>query len=144
MSFITQTPIEFDTLALLTPRSDAGALSTFFGIVRDKNLGRAVLRLHYECYVSMAERRISEIREEAIDRYGLSGVGIVHRVGTLEIGEIAVAVAVSAVHRAEAFEACASIVEAIKHTVPIWKKETFVDGTSAWVACHHAPKEALA
>ena len=123
---------------MLKPSPDSGALATFFGIVRDHNEGRAVRQLYYECYASMADKEMDSIRENARRRWELTDVRILHRTGLLEIGDIAVAVAVASAHRAEAFEACAYIVDEIKNHVPIWKKEFYAEGTADWVLCRHA------
>ncbi len=141
MTYITQSPIFPEAFFLLRPSLAAGALATFFGIVRNHNKGLAVRRLYYECYIPMANRRIHSIREHAISQWGLEDVCILHRIGSLGIGEIAVVVAVAAAHRAEAFTACEAIVDEIKHTVPIWKKEFYIDGTNGWAICQHSPEE---
>ena len=141
MSFITQKTIIPEAFFFLKPTSDSGALATFFGIVRDHNEGRAVRRLQYECYASMADKQIRSIRENAMRRWELTDVRVLHRVGLLEVGDIAVAVAVSSAHRAEAFAACEEVVNEIKSTVPIWKKEFYRDGKSEWVLCRHSAQE---
>lgn len=110
----------------------AGAVVTFHGIVRDNNLGRAVQWLEYEAYPEMAEPRMSEIGEEVRLRWPGARLGMVHRLGRLEIGEASVVIAASAAHRADAFEACRFAIDNLKTTVPIWKKEVWSDG-SAWV-----------
>ena len=138
MNFMTTQPILPENFLAAKPGRISGAWATFFGLVRDHHDGRAVKRLHYECYERMANSEIRRIREEMMARHGLDGLNILHRVGTLEIGEIAIAVACSSAHRAEAFAACEETVEKIKYTVPIWKKEFYEDGSSAWVAgCAH-------
>ena len=119
------------------PRS-CGAMASFTGIVRDHDHGRAVTSLYYDCYRSMAERMINALIEEAKARWGVERVQVSHRVGHLEIGEVAVVISVSSAHRTEAFEACRFMIEAIKEKVPIWKKEIFEDGMSEWVSCPHA------
>ena len=141
MNFITQRTINPEAFFLLKPAAEAGALATFFGVVRNHHEGKAVQKLYYECYTSMANKEIYSIREKALRRFELLDVRILHRVGLLEVGEIAIAVLVSSAHRAEAFEACSNIVNEIKHTVPIWKKEYYVDGTNAWVLCGHPSQE---
>lgn len=112
-----------------------GAVASFVGIVRDHDHGRHVLKLHYECYLSMAEKMLERIVGEAKKRWPVDEVVIRHRIGTLEIGEAAVAIAVSSAHRAEAFQVCRFVIEEIKKRVPIWKKEIFEDGTGEWVFC---------
>ncbi len=144
MRFITERPIIPEAFFLLKPPPDAGALSAFFGIVRNHNEGRTVRKLYYECYFSMADKEIRSIRENAFFRWKLTDAQILHRVGLLEIGEIALAVAVASAHRAEAFAACEAIVNEIKHRVPIWKKEFYEDGTSEWTLCKHGEQGVFA
>ncbi|WP_167306106.1 molybdenum cofactor biosynthesis protein MoaE [Rathayibacter sp. VKM Ac-2760] len=110
-----------------------GAVVTFAGVVRDHDEGRGVLRLAYEAHpeapaaLSASARRIAEHFPEV-------RVAAVHRVGDLVVGDLALACAVASAHRAAAFEACAALVDDIKATVPIWKEQSFVDGSSEWVA----------
>ena len=137
MNFITTKQIFPEAFFKLKPDSACGGLSTFFGVVRNHHHGRAVKSLYYECYISMANRRIFEIRNEINEKYGLTELQILHRIGNLEVGETALAVLAGAAHRAEAFAACQETVERIKKEVPIWKKELFADGTQEWVRCDH-------
>jgi molybdopterin synthase catalytic subunit len=109
-----------------------GAVCSFLGTVRNVNAGRRVLFLEYEAYASMAEREMERIAAEAIARFGVSCVGIVHRVGRVEIGEASVAIAVAAPHRAAALDACRFVIDTLKRTVPIWKREHFEGGT-VWI-----------
>lgn len=141
LSFITHKTIVPEVFFFLKPTSDSGALATFFGIVRDHHEGRAVRRLHYECYSTMADKEIRLIRENVMKRWRLTDARILHRVGLLEVGDIALAVAVASAHRAEAFAACQTVVDEIKGTVPIWKKEFYKDGVREWVTCHHSTQE---
>src|SRR5690606_27662690 len=106
---------------------EAGALVTFDGIARNHARGRRVRYLEYEAYGSMAEREMEKIRTEALSRWPLTGLLIVHRVGRLEIGESSVFIAVSAAHRGDAFDACRYTIDTLKQTVPIWKKEHYDD-----------------
>lgn len=143
MSHLTAKPILPEAFFLLKPPLLAGAAATFFGMVReDRHGNKHVVKLEYHSYASMADRRIRAIREEAMARWGLIDARILHRVGTLLPGETAIAVAAISGHRAEAFAACEEIVEHMKHTVPIWKKECFSDGTFEWAVCRHAGHEA--
>jgi adenylyltransferase/sulfurtransferase len=112
-----------------------GGYATFEGWVRDHNEGRAVLRLEYEAFATLAEREGERIVNEAIARFGVTRAACVHRVGDLALGEMAVWVGVSSRHRAEAFAACRYIIDEVKHRVPIWKKEHYTDGASGWVNC---------
>jgi molybdopterin synthase catalytic subunit len=133
--------------AMADPR--AGAWVTFEGWVRNRNDGRDVLFLEYECYQALAMKEGARILAEARERFEILGVQCVHRVGRLEIGELAVWVGVTAEHRGEAFEACQYVIDEVKHRVPIWKKESYADGSAGWVncarcACHgHGAKEAV-
>jgi len=125
-------PIREDEL-IAAVRDDAdGAVVSFLGSVRAANRGRRVLWLEYEAYPAMAERELARIADEARRRWPVSAVAVVHRTGRVEVGEASVAVAVAAPHRAEAFEACRYVIETLKRTVPIWKKEVFEDG-AVWV-----------
>ena len=112
-----------------------GGYASFEGWVRDHNDGRRVLRLDYEAYEALALREGERIVQEALQRFGASRAACVHRIGELALGETAVWVGVSAAHRAEAFAACRWIIDEVKHRVPIWKKEHYVDGDSGWVNC---------
>jgi molybdopterin synthase catalytic subunit len=114
-----------------------GGYVTFEGTVRDHNEGRAVGRLEYEAFAPLAVREGERILADACARFGLERAYCAHRVGRLEIGEIAVWVGVGATHRGEAFEACRYIIDHVKHSVPIWKKEYYEDGDSGWVNCEH-------
>ena len=112
--------------------SGAGSIVTFDGRIRDHARGRRVTSLFYEAYERMAERQMTKIRLQAMERWPLCAVAIVHRIGHLEIGETSVFIAVSSAHRGEGFEACRYIIDTIKAEVPIWKKEFYEDG-EIWV-----------
>jgi molybdopterin synthase catalytic subunit len=114
-----------------------GGYVAFEGAVRNHNEGRAVLRLEYEAFAPLALREGERILAEACARFGLERASCAHRVGALQIGELAVWVGVGAAHRGEAFDACRYIIDHIKHSVPIWKKEYYEDGDSGWVNCEH-------
>jgi len=135
-------PVRIEPL-LEAVRSDAdGAVALFLGCVRDHNAGERVLYLEYEAYEPMAERELRRIAEGAEAQEGVSAVAVTHRLGRLEIGEVAVAVAVSAPHRAHAFEVCRAVMDEIKRTVPIWKREHTERG-AVWIeGCDRAPAEA--
>jgi len=113
----------------------AGGYASFEGWVRDHNDGRHVTRLEYEAFEALALKEGGRIVSDAIERFGVLRAASVHRIGSLAIGELAVWVGVSAAHRDEAFAACRYIIDEIKHRVPIWKKEYYVDGDSGWVNC---------
>ncbi len=115
----------------------AGALVLFEGRARDHHEGRPVLQLAYESYVPMAEKELGLLREKAIERFGLTRCAIHHRIGIVPLTEAAVIVATSSAHRAESFQAAAWIMDEIKQRIPIWKRETYKDGSEAWVECTH-------
>jgi molybdopterin synthase catalytic subunit len=105
-----------------------GAIVTFDGCVRNQSHGRRTLYLDYEAYESMALAKMREIAAEVHTKFQIDRVAMAHRLGRLEIGETSVFIAVSAPHRAAAFEACRFAIDTLKHSVPIWKKEYFEDG----------------
>jgi MoaE-MoaD fusion protein len=105
-----------------------GAIVTFDGFVRNQSHNRPTLYLDYEAYESMALAKMREIGQQLHEKYPIHCVAIVHRLGRLEIGETSVVIAVSAPHRAAAFDACRYAIDTLKRTVPIWKKEYFEDG----------------
>ena len=111
----------------------AGALATFLGAVRESNLGRPVTGIDYAAYAPMALAELQRIADEAAERWPGARVAVAHRLGTLAVGELSVAIAVSHPHRAPAFEACRHVIEELKRRVPIWKREHYADGTRAWV-----------
>ncbi len=114
--------------------ADAGAVVLFLGTVRNNTDGRAVASLEYEAYPPMAEKKMGEIAKEAIQKWGKDiRVAMIHRIGKLSVGEVSVAVAVTAPHRKDAFEACQYAMERLKQIVPIWKREVWVDGGTDWV-----------
>ena len=119
----------------------SGGFCTFEGWVRDSNEGREVDGLDYEAYEDLARAEGDLIIQEAIDRYGVTDARCLHRTGSLRIGDLAVWVGVAAPHRDEAFRACRYIIDEIKHRLPIWKKEHYIDGDTAWVACTHVHRE---
>jgi molybdopterin synthase catalytic subunit len=113
----------------------AGGYASFEGWVRNHNEGMAVTRLEYEAFELLANKEGERIVNEAIERFGILKAACVHRIGSLAIGDLAVWVGVSSRHRAEAFAACRYIIDEVKHRVPIWKKEHYVNGDSGWVNC---------
>jgi molybdopterin synthase catalytic subunit len=110
----------------------AGAIVTFVGTTRDHNEGREVIGLDYEAYPEMAEKELARLGGEVKKRWHVEGVAIVHRLGPVPIGQASVVIAVAAAHREDAFEACRFVIEEIKKTVPIWKKEIF-EGGEIWI-----------
>lgn len=131
----SRTPLDTATARRALEDASCGGYVSFEGWVRDHNEGRRVRRLEYEAFESLAVREGERIVAEAIAKYGVSRAACVHRIGDLALGELAVWVGVSAPHRGEAFAACRYIIDEVKHRVPIWKKEHYVDGDSGWVNC---------
>jgi len=113
--------------------ADKGAISLFLGTVREMNEGRSVAALRYSAYSEMAETELVRIADEMRDQFGVTSAVIEHRLGPLEIGDIAIGIAVSHAHRAPAIAAVAYAMDEIKRRVPIWKEEEYTDGTKEWV-----------
>jgi molybdopterin synthase catalytic subunit len=135
MFAIVRTAINVDAVAQSVRREAWGAVVSFAGIVRvraDDN--RLVTGLSYEAHDAMALAEFERIACEARDRFGPCEIAIVHRVGELNIGEVAVAVAAASAHRANAFDACEYVIDEVKARAPIWKKEHYVDGSGEWIA----------
>ncbi len=128
-----------DVVALKAELHDdrAGAVTTFEGHVRNHNEGRSVTKLEYEACESLAQTEAKRIFDEAKERFDLLHCGCVHRVGELQVGDIAVWVGVSSKHRDAAFQAARYIIDEIKLRLPIWKKETYTDGSSGWINCQN-------
>lgn len=120
-----------DLIAAVRAEGD-GAVVLFLGTVRDHNAGRRVRHLEYEAYEEMARPQMERLEGEARRRHGISALALVHRTGRLEVGEIAVGIAVAAPHREEAFAACRFVIDELKRSVPIWKKERF-EGGEVWI-----------
>ena len=136
MSFrISTVPIEPAALQRAMPDERAGACVTFEGWVRTRNDGQPVQALEYEAYALLAESEGERILAEARAKFTLLGAVCVHRVGRLDLGELAVWVGVTSEHRGAAFEACRYIIDEAKARVPIWKKEFYASGATAWINC---------
>jgi molybdopterin synthase catalytic subunit len=120
-----------------------GAVCVFDGIVRDNTRGRRTLYLDYEAYREMALSQMRGLAEEARTRFGVREVAMVHRLGRLMVGETSVLIAVASAHRGAAFDACRWLIDTLKKTVPIWKKETFADG-AVWADGEPFPEEIAA
>ena len=114
---------------------ESGGIDIFIGSVRNQTKGKAVVRLEFEAYEPMALSEIEKILAQAAEKWTVQKALVHHRTGVLEVGEVPVIIAVAAAHRATAFEACRFIIDTLKETVPIWKKEIFEDG-EVWVAAH--------
>ena len=126
-------PIRAEDLVALVAADEDGAVAVFLGTVRNHSAGRRVLYLDYEAYRGMAEAEMARIEREALDRFGVSAIAVVHRSGRLGIGEVSVGVAVASAHRAQATDACRFVIDELKRTVPIWKREHFEGGGAVWV-----------
>ena len=135
MITIAHNLIDIQNVISSAESADAGAVNVFIGTVRSKTGHKKVVRLEYEAYEPMAILEIKKIIELAKEKWLLKGWSVSHRVGTLNIGDVAVVVAVSTAHRKESFEACQFIIDSLKQTVPIWKKEIF-EGGEEWVSAH--------
>ena len=132
---VSNTAIDVDAAKKRVADSSCGALVVFEGWIRDHNEGQAVERLEYEVYRPVAEKEGSRIIAEAMERFAITHAVCIHREGLLELGEVAVLVCVSAAHRGAAFDACRYIIDQSKTRLPIWKKEHYTSGISAWVNC---------
>jgi molybdopterin/thiamine biosynthesis adenylyltransferase/molybdopterin synthase catalytic subunit/rhodanese-related sulfurtransferase len=135
--------VELAVLRQPLEQSGAGGYCSFEGWVRDTNEGRPVDGLDYEAYNELALSEGERIIEEALARYEITDAAAVHRTGSLKIGDLAVWIGVSSAHRDAAFRACRYIIDEIKHRLPIWKKERYLEGDTAWVACMHTERAHL-
>jgi molybdopterin synthase catalytic subunit len=129
---LTQHPIDVRALETDLLLGSDGASVTFQGVVRNNSSGRTTLRLEYECYEAMAIRKMAEIGRDIAGQYAISRIGMVHRLGRMEIGEASIVIVVTAPHRKPAFEGALEAINRVKRLVPIWKKEFFEDG-EVWV-----------
>jgi MoaE-MoaD fusion protein len=137
---IVKEPIPTETILNAVKGGGDGAVCVFDGIVRDNTRGRATLHLDYEAYEEMALKQMHSLREEAIARFGVREIAIVHRLGRLFVGETSVLIAVSSAHRGAAFDACRYVIDTLKKTVPIWKREQFADG-AVWADGEPFPED---
>jgi len=125
-------PIQLQELVDYVRDPQAGAIATFIGTTRNNNEGRKVIALDYEAYPEMAEQELRRIGEEAAERWQICKMAIVHRIGPVQLTEASVVIVVSSAHREAAFAASRFVIEEIKRTVPIWKKEVF-EGGEVWI-----------
>lgn len=130
---LTPDPIDYHALTEGVRSPLCGAVALFLGTVRELTGDRVTTRLDYQAYPPMAEKKLAEVEAEVRRRWPVGDVALVHRVGSLDVGEVSVAVAVSAPHRAAAFEACRFAIDTLKATAPIWKRENAPDGAAEWV-----------
>jgi len=137
---IVRAPIGTQQTVATLKREDDGAVVTFEGIVRNQTRGRRTLYLNYEAYEDMALQQLEQLAADALGKYQIRDLAIVHRLGRLEIGETSVLIAVVSAHRAAAFDACRWVIDTLKRTVPIWKKEYFEDG-AVWADGEPFPAE---
>ena len=129
---LQSTPIDSAELTNLVRGEGDGAVALFLGTVRNHNEGRRVRYMEYHAYPEMAEREMSRLADEAVKRFDIHDVALVHRTGRLEIGEASVAVAVSSAHRGASMDACRYLIDTLKQTVPVWKRE-FFEGGDEWL-----------
>ncbi len=132
-SRISRKPIDPANALESVMDEDAGGIVLFVGTIRNKTNGKAVKGLEYEVYRKMAERQIAKLEKEIRKRWSIKSIRVIHREGKLKVGEVSVVVAVSAVHREEAFEAARYAIDRIKDSFPIWKREKFKGGRYGWM-----------
>jgi MoaE-MoaD fusion protein len=137
---IVRTPISTQKVVDTIKAGEDGATIAFEGIVRNNSRGRRTLYLDYEAYEPMALNEMGKLAQSALERFAVRDIRLVHRLGRLEIGETSVLIVVTAAHRAAAFEACRWLIDTLKMTVPIWKKEYFEDG-AVWADGEPFPEE---
>ena len=135
---LQQEPIQSDALIAAVRSDRDGAVLLFLGTVRDNNIGRNVLYLEYHAYSEMAVSELRRLVAEAQKKFDVGRIAVVHREGRVEIGEVSVAIAVASPHRAEGLDACRYVIDTLKKTVPIWKKE-FFEGGDSWIEGPPAP-----
>lgn len=132
---ILSAPLNIQTCVDWIMSPESGGIDVFIGTVRNATKGKPVIRLEFEAYEPMALAEMEKIVNQVFEKWPVQKVLIHHRTGVLEVGELPVIIAVSAAHRAAAFDACRFTIDTLKQTVPIWKKEIFEDG-EVWVAAH--------
>lgn len=140
---LTTDPIDPAEAVRSVSHAGNGGVAVFIGTVREMADGRAVTGLDYTAYVGMAERELNAIAHEGAALVAGTDVAVAHRIGELDIGDIAVVVAAGHAHRAPAFDACRYVIEELKRRVPIWKRERYADGTREWVGIGDALGGAL-
>lgn len=127
-AFIVRDAIATEKIVTSIKHPEDGAVAVFEGMVRNHSRGRRTLHLDYEAYEEMALKQMEELAAQALGKFGVRNVALVHRLGRLQIGETSVLIVVASAHRAAAFDACRWLIDTLKRTVPIWKKEHFEDG----------------
>ena len=137
---IVDDPIDAEAIVAEIKAGSDGAVCVFDGIVRDNTRGRQTLYLDYEAYREMALAQMHQLSAQAVERFGVRDIALVHRLGRLAIGETSVLIVIASAHRAAAFDGCRWLIDTLKKTVPIWKKETFADG-AVWADGEPFPDE---
>ncbi|SKB61116.1 molybdopterin synthase catalytic subunit [Soonwooa buanensis] len=132
---ITDQKLDINQCLEIAQDLGSGGIATFLGTVRNQTKGKSVIRLEYECYEPMAIKEIRKIIDQAIAQFSVRNIVVHHRIGTLFPGDEAIIIVVSDGHRDAVFEACKYVIDTIKQTVPIWKKEVFEDGEE-WISAH--------
>lgn len=140
---IVEPSIDAESIVAGVKAGSDGAVCVFDGIVRDNTRGRATLYLDYEAYRDMALEQMRRLAAEAMEKFGVRDVAVVHRLGRLAVGETSVLIVVASAHRAAAFDACRWLIDTLKQTVPIWKRETFADG-AVWADGEPFPEQLAA
>ena len=140
---LVRTAINTSAITNRLKAGEDGAVTVFDGIVRNNTRGRQTLYLDYTAHESMALRQMQALADEAITRFGVRDVAMVHRLGRLEIGETSILIAVASAHRGVTFDACRWLIDTLKKQVPIWKQEFFVDG-AVWAPGEPFPTELVA
>lgn len=131
---IQDIPITQDCFDAIQNFPECGGIGIFIGAVRNHHEGLAVKALKYTAYIPVSEKMIRQIEQDIQHKYGVSYVRVIHRIGALVIGETAIIAIAYAAHRREAFAACEEAVERVKHEVPVWKEEFYIDGSSQYIA----------
>ena len=134
MATLVRAPIDTNAMMAAAARADCGAVTVFLGTTRDHHAGRRVGQLAYEAYEPMAIAALEKLERDALQRFEIATCAITHRLGDVPLTEASVVVVVSAAHRGAAFDACRWVMDELKRTVPIWKKEHFVEGDAEWVS----------
>jgi len=140
---IVENTIDAETIVSCMKDGSDGAVCVFDGIVRDNTRGRPTLYLDYEAYREMALEQMRRLAGEAVEKFGVRDVAVVHRLGRLAVGETSVLIVAASAHRAAAFDACRWLIDTLKKTVPVWKRETFADG-AVWADGEPFPEELAA
>lgn len=131
---VTTEPLDLARLTQMVTENSVGAVVSFSGNVRNHDHGRDVTSLVYEGHPS-AEQVLQEVAESICERFAVTALAVAHRIGPIEMGEAALVAVVATSHRGDAFAACSALVDLTKERIPVWKHQTFADGTSEWVNC---------